>query len=189
MHHLRRAEDRIDRTHWMHLVQPMHTASSISATVRGASTPCAGSSGFSARPSSAASARMPAAPPGGHWLMSASPAAIAVRVRAAAGVLALTALRLRQERVDAFGQRPRVGRRHVCTRGGVPQREPEHGRERREQDDRFNHGCGATPAKPMNASAMKPAVRRSSGTPRNACGMSPVASRRRIAASIASTST
>jgi hypothetical protein len=61
----------------MHSVQPMQRGSSITATRRACSTPFAGSSGFGSRPSSAASLRIPAAPPGGHWLMSASPAAIA----------------------------------------------------------------------------------------------------------------
>jgi hypothetical protein len=61
----------------MHRVQPMQRSSSITATRRARSTPFAGLSGFASRPSSAASLPIPASPPGGHWLMSASPAAIA----------------------------------------------------------------------------------------------------------------
>jgi hypothetical protein len=61
----------------MHLVQPMQMRSSMNATTGGFSTPCAGSSGISSRPSRRASARMPACPPGGHWLMPALPAAMA----------------------------------------------------------------------------------------------------------------
>ena len=56
-----------------HLAQPMHTASSICATSGGPSAPHAGFSGSGARPRSAASAAMVAAPPGGHWLISAAP--------------------------------------------------------------------------------------------------------------------
>src|SRR5450830_1530242 len=62
---------------WMHRVQPMQRASSIRATARRCSVPLAGLSGFASRRSRAASLRTPAAPPGGHWLISASPAAMA----------------------------------------------------------------------------------------------------------------
>ncbi len=62
---------------WMHSVQPMHSVSSISATASGLSIPLAGFSGSGGRCSSSASFAMPAAPPGGHWLIAASPAAIA----------------------------------------------------------------------------------------------------------------
>ena len=60
-----------------HLAQPMHAASSISATSGGPSAPHAGFRGSACRPRSAARASMVAAPPGGHWLMSA----VAVRRR------------------------------------------------------------------------------------------------------------
>ena len=89
----------------MQSVQPMQRASSMSATRRGCSTPHAGSSGRYGRPVSAASARMPASPPGGQRLMSASPAAIGLGVGPARRVAALRALRLRQERVDRVGER------------------------------------------------------------------------------------
>jgi hypothetical protein len=62
---------------WMHLVQPMHTSSSITATIGGASIPYAGSSDFVTTPSRCASAATPSAPPGGQRSMSASPVAIA----------------------------------------------------------------------------------------------------------------
>jgi hypothetical protein len=62
---------------WMHSVQPMHNGSSMTATVRGLSSPLSGSSGFGSRSSRSASARIVASPPGGQRLMSASPAAIA----------------------------------------------------------------------------------------------------------------
>jgi hypothetical protein len=61
-----------------HSVQPMHHASSMTASRRGASTPLAGFSAKGARPTIAASRATPSAPPGGHWLMSASPAARAL---------------------------------------------------------------------------------------------------------------
>ena len=61
----------------MQSVQPMHRASSITATRRGPSTPHAGSSGAYGRPVRAASVRIPASPPGGQRLIAASPAAIA----------------------------------------------------------------------------------------------------------------
>ncbi len=51
---------------WMHSVQPMHNASSITAAVSGFSAPFAGFSGSAGRRSSAASSAMPAAPPGGQ---------------------------------------------------------------------------------------------------------------------------
>jgi hypothetical protein len=61
----------------MHFVQPMQIASSMTASVGGASSPYAGSIGFDARPSSAASASTPPAPPGGQRSISASSPAIA----------------------------------------------------------------------------------------------------------------
>ena len=61
----------------MHRVQPMHQASSIQATPRGPSRPLAALSGRSTWPVNAASRRTPSAPPGGHWLMAAAPAAMA----------------------------------------------------------------------------------------------------------------
>jgi len=61
----------------MHLRQPMQRASSITARRRGSCAPNAGSSGFDAMPSCCASSRIVASPPGGHWLMSASPRTIA----------------------------------------------------------------------------------------------------------------
>ena len=51
---------------WMQSVQPMHNASSITASASGRSTPLAGFSGSAGRCSSAASLAMPGAPPGGH---------------------------------------------------------------------------------------------------------------------------
>ena len=62
---------------WMHLVQPMQSDSSMTATCGGRYSPYAGLSGFAARPSKRASLATPSSPPGGHWSMSASPAAIA----------------------------------------------------------------------------------------------------------------
>ena len=61
----------------MHRVQPMHQSSSISTTLRGPSTPKRGSRGCTAHPVIAASRTMPCAPPGGHWLIPASPVAMA----------------------------------------------------------------------------------------------------------------
>lgn len=60
-----------------HLAHPMQRSSSMSATSSGPSTPFAGFSGSAGRPVSSASARIVAAPPGGHWLISAAPLAIA----------------------------------------------------------------------------------------------------------------
>ncbi len=60
-----------------HLVQPMQRSSSMNATVGAASRPLSRLSGEVGRPVSAASATMVSVPPGGHWLMSASPRAIA----------------------------------------------------------------------------------------------------------------
>ena len=60
----------------------------------------AGLSGRGARPRRVASAAIVAAPPGGHWLISASPAATASRVGRAARVAAARALGLRQQGVD-----------------------------------------------------------------------------------------
>ena len=58
---------------WMHLVQPMQSASITLATSSVAiSMPKAGLSGFSVTPSTAASRTTPTWPPGGHWSMSAS---------------------------------------------------------------------------------------------------------------------
>jgi len=62
---------------WMHSVQPMQSASSITATAGGLVAPKRESSGLKATPSSAASSRAPSSPPGGHWLVSAHPAASA----------------------------------------------------------------------------------------------------------------
>jgi hypothetical protein len=62
---------------WMHSVQPMHRLSSITAIVSGFSTPLAGFSGSGSRCVTRASAAIPTAPPGGHWLICAVPAAIA----------------------------------------------------------------------------------------------------------------
>jgi hypothetical protein len=60
-----------------HFVQPMQRSSSMNATVGAASKPWSAFSGASGRPVSAASARMVSVPPGGHWLMFASPLATA----------------------------------------------------------------------------------------------------------------
>ena len=62
---------------WMHKVQPMHSDSSINATARGRSRPLTGLRGMILRPVTADSLAMPSAPPGGHWLISAAPSAIA----------------------------------------------------------------------------------------------------------------
>ncbi|MCY1560252.1 hypothetical protein D9M68_973690 [compost metagenome] len=62
---------------WMHSVQPMHSCSSIRATDLGFSSPCSSDSGLNSRPRRSASLRIPSSPPGGHWLMSASPFEIA----------------------------------------------------------------------------------------------------------------
>src|SRR5690349_22129731 len=62
---------------WMHLVQPMQSASTMRASVRGFSTPWVGSSASTGVSSNAASLAMPAAPPGGQRLIGASPRAIA----------------------------------------------------------------------------------------------------------------
>jgi len=61
----------------MHSVQPMHQASSITATVTGPSMPLCGFSGVAGRPVMAARRVMPSVPPGGHWLMSALRSAMA----------------------------------------------------------------------------------------------------------------
>ena len=62
---------------WMHRVQPMQVCSSMKATDFGLGVPWASSSGLGSTPSSSASFLTPSSPPGGHWLMSASPLAIA----------------------------------------------------------------------------------------------------------------
>src|SRR5690606_29153128 len=62
---------------WIHSVQPMQVCSSMIATDLGFSTPCSSESGLNSRPSRSASLRMPSSPPGGHWLISASPLAMA----------------------------------------------------------------------------------------------------------------
>lgn len=62
----------------MHSLQPMHAASRIYAITLSSSIPFSGLRGFSGRPVNAARALMVTDEPGGHWLMSASPAAIAV---------------------------------------------------------------------------------------------------------------
>src|SRR5207237_9568153 len=69
----------------MHSVQPMHQASSITATARGAYTPLAGLIGSAERPVRLARRTMPSAPPGGHWLISACPSAIACAYPAQSG--------------------------------------------------------------------------------------------------------
>jgi hypothetical protein len=61
----------------MHSVQPMHAASSMTATRSGPGVPHAGSTGLGARPSKAASEATTASPPGGQRSMSASPRATA----------------------------------------------------------------------------------------------------------------
>jgi hypothetical protein len=63
---------------WMHLVQPMHSEASMRASRRGASMPQLGSSGSIGWPVSAASAAMPAAPPGGQRLIGTPDSMIAV---------------------------------------------------------------------------------------------------------------
>ncbi len=57
----------------MHRVQPMHQASSMRATVSGPSMPNCGFRGCAGWPVSAAKRCTPSCPPGGHWLMGASP--------------------------------------------------------------------------------------------------------------------
>jgi hypothetical protein len=61
----------------MHSVQPMQRASSTKARCRGFSAPRDSSRGSASRPSSNASRRTPAAPPGGQRLGSAAPEAMA----------------------------------------------------------------------------------------------------------------
>jgi len=61
----------------MHLVQPMQSFATMCAKRSGCSVPQAGSSGLTGRPVSRASVSIPACPPGGQRLMSASPLAIA----------------------------------------------------------------------------------------------------------------
>ena len=61
----------------MHLVQPMHSGSRMKTTLSVLCSPCRPFSGFGFLPNNVAKARMPASPPGGHWLMSAKPDAIA----------------------------------------------------------------------------------------------------------------
>ena len=61
----------------MHSVQPMHQSSSISARRSGPSLPLAALSATTGRPVIVARRAMPSAPPGGHWLMPASPLAMA----------------------------------------------------------------------------------------------------------------
>ena len=56
----------------IHRVQPMHQASSMKATLRGAYTPWSALKGTTAWPVMAARRETPSAPPGGHWLMAAS---------------------------------------------------------------------------------------------------------------------
>jgi hypothetical protein len=62
---------------WMQRVQPMHSGSSMTATVRGLSLAALRVQRLGSRSSRSASARMAASPPGGQRLMSASPAAMA----------------------------------------------------------------------------------------------------------------
>ena len=61
----------------MHSVQPMHQASSITASRRGPSRPQAGSSGSTGWPLANASRAMPSTPPGGQRLIAAAPSAMA----------------------------------------------------------------------------------------------------------------
>lgn len=61
----------------MHLVQPMQSCSTMSATCRGISMPLAGLSGKTSRPVKFAKVMTPAAPPGGHWLMGSLSKAMA----------------------------------------------------------------------------------------------------------------
>ena len=57
--------------------QPMQRVSSIQATRSALSTPFSGFKGRAGLPTTRLKASMVTCPPGGHWLMSASPAAIA----------------------------------------------------------------------------------------------------------------
>ena len=68
----------------MHSVQPMHQSSSITAS-RSGPPRRGGLSARTGRPVQAASRATPSAPPGGHWLMPASPDATASRVAAQSG--------------------------------------------------------------------------------------------------------
>ena len=77
VHALRRTDDAVDRAGL-----DAQRAADAPGLVddrerRGPSAPKAGFSGSAGRPLSAASRAMPSAPPGGHWLISASPPAIA----------------------------------------------------------------------------------------------------------------
>ncbi len=62
---------------WMHLVQPMQSSSTTSATCAALCAPRARSKGVAGTPSTRASARAPASPPGGQRSGPASPRAIA----------------------------------------------------------------------------------------------------------------
>ena len=62
---------------WMHLVQPMQSASTINATCGALCSPRERSKGRAGTPSTWASARAPASPPGGQRSTPTSPRAIA----------------------------------------------------------------------------------------------------------------
>lgn len=62
---------------WMHLVQPMQSASMINANFPGECTPRLRSYGGASTPNTLAKARAPASPPGGQRSGSASPRVIA----------------------------------------------------------------------------------------------------------------
>jgi hypothetical protein len=61
----------------IHFTQPMQFSSSINATCLGLCAPKAGFNGFGGIFNNAANSAMPSSPPGGHWLISASPVAMA----------------------------------------------------------------------------------------------------------------
>ena len=76
VHLLGGADDGIHRQAWMHSVQPMQTCSSMTATDFGFSTPCS-SERFELAAEQVGELADALLAAGGHWLMSASPLAIA----------------------------------------------------------------------------------------------------------------
>src|SRR6056297_3207271 len=107
-------------------------------------------------------------------------------VGAAAGIVALPALGLRQDPVDLLDHRVFV--RLPPT--GTCQQYQAYAQQQRQHDADRNQDCRercahslANPAKPMNASAISPAVTRPMGAPRKLSGTSAMAKRSRAAAS------
>ena len=92
------------------------------------------------------------------------------RVGPATGIQALAALRLRQQRIDALDERVGVG---FDARGGPAERDAERDGERRSDqqcdDDRAGIHRAPSPAKPMKASAIRPAVTSAIGRAAEGC--------------------